>query len=105
MKAIVQNSYGSPDQLELEDVPKPVANEDQVLVRVHAASLNAGDYFTVMGSPWLVRFTVGFPRPKNHILGWDLAGRVEAVGRNITQFQPGDAVYAAVNHSLAEYVS
>lgn len=105
MKAIVQNSYGSPDQLELEDVPKPVANEDQVLVRVHAASLNAGDYFTVMGSPWLVRFTVGFPRPKNHILGWDLAGRVEAVGRNMTQFQPGDAVYAAVNHSLAEYVS
>jgi NADPH:quinone reductase-like Zn-dependent oxidoreductase len=105
MKAIVQNSYGSPDRLELKEVPKPAVNDDQVLVRVHAASLNAGDYFSVMGSPWLARLSVGFPKPRDYILGWDLAGRVEAVGGNVTQLQPGDEVYAAVSHTLAEYVS
>jgi NADPH:quinone reductase-like Zn-dependent oxidoreductase len=78
MKAIVQNSYGSPDQLELKEIPMPVINDDQVLVRVHAASLNSGDYFSVMGSPWVARLSVGFPRPKDYILGWDAAGRVEA---------------------------
>jgi NADPH:quinone reductase-like Zn-dependent oxidoreductase len=105
MKAIVQNSYGSPDRLELKEMPRPAVNDDQVLVRVHAASLNAGDYFSVMGSPWLARLSVGFPRPKNYILGWDLAGRVEAAGSNVTQPRQGDEVYAAVSHTLAEYVT
>jgi NADPH:quinone reductase-like Zn-dependent oxidoreductase len=104
MKAIVQNGYGSPDVLTLKEVAKPAIKDDQVLVRVHANSINAGDYFTMRGSPWLVRTSVGFPRPKDYILGWDMAGRVEAVGSAVTQFQPGDAVYGAVNGAFAEYV-
>jgi NADPH:quinone reductase-like Zn-dependent oxidoreductase len=104
MKAIVQNGYGSPDVLTLKEVAKPAIKDDQVLVRVHANCINAGDYFTMRGSPWLVRTSVGFPRPKDYILGWDMAGRVEAVGSAVTQFQPGDAVYGAVNGAFAEYV-
>jgi len=105
MKAIVQNNYGSPDVLQLKEVVRPVMQDDQVLVRVKAASLNAGDYFTMKGSPWLVRLMVGFPKPKNYVLGWDMAGQVEAVGSQVTQFRPGDAVYGAVNHAFAEYVA
>jgi len=104
MKAIVLNGYGSPGFLKLKEVDKPVIEENDVLVRVHAAALNAGDFFSLKGSPWLVRFTVGFPRPKDYILGWDMAGRVEKVGENVTQFQPGDEVFAACSHTLAEYV-
>lgn len=104
MKAIVQNSYGSPAVLKLMEVDKPVMKDDQVLVRVYANSLNAGDYFTMKGSPWLVRFMVGFPRPKDYVLGWDIAGRVEAIGSQVTQFQPGDEVFGAVDHAFAEYV-
>ncbi len=104
MKAIVQNNYGAPSVLQLKEMNKPVMKDDEVLVRVNAASLNAGDYFTMKGSPWLVRLTVGFPRPKDYVLGWDMAGHVEAVGSQVTQFQPGDAVYGAVGHAFAEYV-
>ena len=90
MKAIVINDYGSPDVLELKEVDKPVIRENEVLVRVCAAALNAGDYFSMRGSPWLTRFSVGFPKPKDYILGWDMAGRVEAVGNQVTRFQPGN---------------
>lgn len=103
MQAIVQNGYGSPDVLALKEVARPAIKDDQVLVRVHAVSINAGDYFSMKGSPWLVRFSVGFPRPKDYILGWDMAGRVEAVGSAVTEFQPGDEVYGACNHAFAEY--
>ncbi len=103
MKAIVQNGYGSPAVLALKEMERPVVKDDEVLVRVHAASINAGDYFTMRGSPWLVRFTVGFPRPKDYILGWDMAGRVEAIGSAVTEFQPGDEVYGAISHAFAEY--
>jgi NADPH:quinone reductase-like Zn-dependent oxidoreductase len=103
MQAIVQNDYGTPDVLRLKEVDKPAANEDQVLVRVFAASINAGDIFSIKGSPWLARFTVGFPKPKDYILGWDMAGEVEAVGDQVTQFKPGDEVYGSSGHSLAEY--
>jgi NADPH:quinone reductase-like Zn-dependent oxidoreductase len=103
MKAIVQNEYGSPDVLKLKEVDKPVVKENDVLVSVHAAALNAGDYFSMRGSPWLARFTVGFPKPKNYILGWDVAGHVEAVGKNVKRFQPGDEVFAECNGTLAEY--
>ena len=103
MKAIVQNEYGSPDVLKLKEVDKPVVKENDVLVSVHAAALNAGDYFSMRGSPWLVRFTVGFPKPKNYILGWDVAGHVQAVGKNVKRFQPGDEVFASCNRALAEY--
>ena len=103
MKAIVQNGYGSTDQLQFKEVEKPALDEHQVLVRVHATALNAGDLFSLQGHPWMVRFMVGFPRPKDYILGWDLAGTVEAVGSNVTRFQPGDVVYGACSHTLAEY--
>jgi NADPH:quinone reductase-like Zn-dependent oxidoreductase len=105
MKAIVQNGYGSPDVLKLKEMDKPAIKDNEVLVGVHAAALNAGDYFTMKGSPWLVRFMVGLPRPKDYVLGWDVAGRVEAVGSQVTQFRPGDAVFGVVNHAFAEYVA
>ena len=97
------NAYGGPDVLELKEVDKPEVTENDVLVDVHAASLNAGDYFSMRGSPWLARFTVGFPKPKDHILGWDLAGHVEAVDKNVTRFQAGDKVFACCERTLAEY--
>jgi len=103
MKAIVQNDYGSPIVLSLKELDKPVIKENDVLVRVHAAALNAGDYFSMKGSPWVARFTVGFPKPKNYILGWDLAGHIKAVGKKVMRFQPGDEVFASCNGTLAEY--
>jgi NADPH:quinone reductase-like Zn-dependent oxidoreductase len=105
MKAIVQSDYGSPDVLKLAEVVQPAIKENEVLVRVKAASLNAGDVFTMRGNPWLTRLMVGFPKPTNHILGWDMAGTVEAVGPSVTQFKPGDEVFASCSGSLAEYVS
>ena len=104
MEAIVQNNYGSPEVLELKEVDKPVVNDDDVLVRVHAAGLNAGDVFTMRGVPSAVRLMVGLLKPrKNHVPGWDVAGHVEAVGKNVTQFQPGDEVFGACNGSCAEF--
>ena len=105
MKAIVQNAYGSPQVLQFKEVADSLIKENEVLVRVHAAALNAGDVFSMRGSPWLARFSVGFPKPKDYILGWDMAGRVEAVGEQVTRFQPGDEVFASCSHTLAEYVS
>jgi NADPH:quinone reductase-like Zn-dependent oxidoreductase len=105
MKAIVQTDYGSPDVLNLAEVALPVVKENEVLVRVKAASLNAGDVFTMRGNPWLTRLMVGFPKPKNHILGWDMAGVVETVGASVSQFKPGDEVFASCSGALAEYVS
>ena len=105
MKAIVQNAYGSPDLLELKSVDRPRVKDHEVLVRVHAASLNAGDYFSMKGSPWLARFSVGFPKPKDYILGWDAAGEVEEVGRDVKAFKIGEPVFGACSHTLAEYVS
>ncbi len=104
MKAIVQNDYGSTNVLKLKEVENPVVKENDVLVRVHAAALNAGDVFSMRGSPWLARFSVGFPKPKNYILGWDMAGHVQEVGNKVTQFKPGDEVYGSCSHTLAEYV-
>jgi NADPH:quinone reductase-like Zn-dependent oxidoreductase len=103
MKAIVQTAYGSPDVLKLKEVDVPAIKENEVLVRIHTAALNAGDYFSMRGSPWLVRTSVGFPKPKDYILGWDMAGTVEAVGDHVTRFQPGDEVFAASGAALAEY--
>jgi len=105
MKAIVQNSYGSPDVLELKDIDKPVIGEKDVLVGVQAAAINAGDIFSMRGSPWLARFSVGFPKPKDYVLGWDMAGIVEAVGNAVTRFQAGDEVFAVCDGAFAEYVS
>lgn len=103
MKAIVQNEYGSPDVYELKEIDKPVVKDDGVLVRVHAAGLNAGDYFAMRGEPYMIRMSVGWPKPKNFIPGWDVAGTVEAVGQNVEQFQPGDEVFGACTGTCAEY--
>jgi NADPH:quinone reductase-like Zn-dependent oxidoreductase len=104
MKAIVQNDYGSPDVFELKEIDKPVGKENDVLVRVHAAALHAGDYFTMRGVPYLVRMSAGWPKPKNYVPGYDVAGQVEAVGKNVTRFQPGDEVFGACQATCAEYV-
>jgi NADPH:quinone reductase-like Zn-dependent oxidoreductase len=105
MKAIVQNDYGSPDVLTLAEVAQPSMKDNQVLVRVKAVSINVGDVFAMRGNPWPIRLTAGFPKPKNHILGWDMAGVVEATGPSVTQFHPGEEVYASCGSALAEYVS
>jgi NADPH:quinone reductase-like Zn-dependent oxidoreductase len=110
MNAIVYTKYGPPDVLHLEEVKKPALNEDQVLVKVYAASINAGDLHMLTADPFPLRLIGnGFLKPKNTILGADIAGCVEAVGRNVKQFRPGDAVFGDVfglgSGSFAEYVS
>ena len=110
MKAIVYQQYGSPDVLELVDVERPVVNDDGVLIRVHAASVNRSDWETLTAHPFHVRLGgAGFLRPRRPILGSDIAGRIEAVGRNVTLFQPGDEVFGDIlwngSGGFAEYVS
>jgi NADPH:quinone reductase-like Zn-dependent oxidoreductase len=103
MKAITYHKYGSPDVLELADIDKPVAGDDDVLVRVHAASVNPYDWHVMRGTPYLVRLMAGLLKPKATRLGVDAAGRVEAVGGNVTRFQAGDEVFGACNGAFAEY--
>ena len=105
MKAIVQNAYGSTEVFKHKEVEKPEVKDNDVLVRVYAAAANAGDYFSMRGSPWLARMSVGFPKPRDYIPGWDFAGRVEQVGKEVGRFQPGDEVYGASTHTFAEFVS
>ena len=113
MKAIVYHEYGSPDVLELEEVQKPTTRDDEVLIKVRAASVNSWDWDLLRGTLFLARLMGGgLRRPKNKILGTDIAGRVEAVGRNVKQLQPGDEVFGELSwHFLslgwggfAEYV-
>ncbi len=109
MQAIVYHNYGSPDVLKLEEVQKPAPQDDQVLVKVVAASTAAGDWHLLRADPFLMRFVYGLLKPKHKILGSDVAGRVEAVGRSVTQFQPGDEVFGDLSLSgfgaYAEYVA
>jgi NADPH:quinone reductase-like Zn-dependent oxidoreductase len=105
MKAMVYYKYGPAGILELQEIEKPVAEGSQVLVKVHAASVNWLDYHFLTGTPFLARFMAGAPKPKSNVLGIDVAGQVEAVGANVTQFQPGDEVFGATTHGcFAEYV-
>ena len=97
MKAIVRETYGPPDVLRLEDVPTPIHGDDSVLVRVHAASANAGDWHLLRGTPLPFRLVAGLIKPKYKIIGNDIAGIVEAVGRNVTQFKHGDEVFGEVS--------
>ena len=99
MNAIVRETYGSPDVLHLEDVPVPSLGDGDVLVRVHAASANAGDWHLLRGTPLPFRLVAGLRTPKFKIIGTDVAGRVEAVGRNVTQFSPGDEVFGELSQS------
>jgi NADPH:quinone reductase-like Zn-dependent oxidoreductase len=108
MKAIVQDTYGSTEVLELRDIAKPVPKDDEVLVRVHAAGLDRGVWHVMTGLPYLIRFvvpTLGLRKPKVPVRGMDLAGRVEAVGERVTRFRPGDAVFGWADGSYAEYAS
>lgn len=97
MKAIVRETYGPPDVLHLEDVPVPALGDGDVLVRVGAASANAGDWHLLRGTPWPFRLVAGLRRPRFRIIGTDIAGHVEAVGRHVTQFRPGDEVFGELS--------
>jgi NADPH:quinone reductase-like Zn-dependent oxidoreductase len=104
MKAIVYCDYGSPDVLKLEDIETPVPNEDQLLIKVRAASVNPYDWHFMRGEPRIMRMEFGLRKPKSTRLGVDYAGTVESVGRNVTQFKPGDEVFGAKTGAFAEYV-
>ena len=104
MRAIVQTGYGSPDVLELREIDQPGVGDGDVLVRAHAASIHSGDYFVMRGVPYLARFAAGWPKPRDYVPGFDLAGTVEAVGKSVTRLQPGDEVFAGCGRACAEYV-
>jgi NADPH:quinone reductase-like Zn-dependent oxidoreductase len=108
MKAIVYHNYGSPDVLKLEEVAKPTPRDEEVLIKVYAVGANAADWHLLRGTPFLFRLYLGLLKPKHQIIGAAIAGRVETVGRSVTQFQPGDEVFADLSGSgwggYAEYV-
>jgi len=109
MMAIVYNEYGPPDVLKLTEVEKPVPEDNQVLVKIHAASVNYGNLVLLKGEPFLARFAFGLLKPKYTIPGGDIAGRIEAVGKDVKQFKPGDEVFGDLSGcgwaGFAEYVS
>src|SRR5438046_3578417 len=106
MKAVVYTDYGSPDVIQFRDIKKPVPNDNQVLIKVRAASINPLDWHFMEGTPYIVRaLGVGLRKPKDPRLGVDMAGEVEAVGKNVTQFKPGDEVFGTGHGAaFAEYV-
>jgi NADPH:quinone reductase-like Zn-dependent oxidoreductase len=104
MKAMTQDRYGSADVLVLDDIAQPVAGDNEVLIRVQAAGVGPDVWHLMTGLPYIVRLMgVGLRKPKARVPGWDVAGRVEAAGRAVTQFQPGDEVYGVCRGSFAEY--
>ena len=105
MKAIVHRCYGSPAVIRFEDIAKPTAAEDEVLVRVHAASVNPLDWHRLEGTPYMVRLDAGLGKPDNPRLGVDFSGTVEAVGAKVTRFKPGDEVFGGKFGALADYVA
>jgi len=106
MKAIVQDKFGTPTEvLELKEIDKPAIADDEVLVRVHAASIHIGDVFGIKGLPKVMRPMFKAMRPKNGVPGIDIAGTVEAVGKSVTGFEPGDEVFGWCKSAFAEYVS
>jgi len=104
MKAIVHHDYGPPDVLRIEEIDKPVPDDNQVLVRVRAASVNPLDWHFMRGEPYIMRMDEGLLKPKRIRLGVDMAGQVEAVGKNVTQFKPGDEVFGDRFGAFAQYV-
>lgn len=103
MKAIVGDTYGSPDVLELRDIEKPGIADEEVLVRVRAAGVERGVWHLMTGLPYLTRLAFGLRAPRNPVLGMDVAGVVETVGKNVTRFQPGDEVFGIGRGAFAEY--
>jgi NADPH:quinone reductase-like Zn-dependent oxidoreductase len=104
MQAAVYRCYGSPDVVKVEPVPKPTLEDDRMLVKVHAASVNPLDWHYMRGKPYIMRAGAGMGAPEDIRLGVDFAGTVEAVGKNVRQFKPGDAVFGGADGSFAEYV-
>jgi len=107
MKAIVYTKYGTPDVLELKEVDKPIPKDDEVLIKVHAASINDWDWGLLQGTPFVNRLENGLLKPKKKILGSDISGGIEAVGKNVEQLQQGDEVYGDLTGhwgGFAEYV-
>ena len=109
MKAIICTKYGSPDVLQLQEVEKPAPQDDEVLIKIHAASVNARDWRFMRAKPFFIRLMPGgLLKPKNPILGVDAAGQVEAVGSNVRRFRPGDEVFGYLSRyggrTFAEYV-
>jgi NADPH:quinone reductase-like Zn-dependent oxidoreductase len=105
MKAIVRCDYGAPDVLELEEIEKPVPGDQDVLIEVRAAAVNPLDWHYMRGTPYVMRMESGLRKPKSIRLGVDFAGVVEAVGRQVRQFKPGDEVFGGRTGALAEYLS
>jgi NADPH:quinone reductase-like Zn-dependent oxidoreductase len=105
MKAMVYHQYGSPDVLRLEDIDTPEVKDKQVLVRVRAASANPIDFHFITGEPYLMRLQLGLRKPKSSRLGADVAGVVDAVGEDVTAFQPGDQVFGGTMGAFAEFVA
>lgn len=103
MKAIVYRNYGSPNVLKYEEIEKPIAADDEVLIKVCAGSVNPIDFHFMRGEPFLIRPMAGLLKPRHTGVGRDVAGRVEAVGRNVTEFKPGDEVFGTCNGAFAEY--
>jgi NADPH:quinone reductase-like Zn-dependent oxidoreductase len=104
MRAVVHNSFGSPDVLEIREIEKPAPADDEVLVRVRAASVNPADWYGVTGTPYVGRPQMGLFKPKSNRVGVDFAGTVEAVGKDVMQFRPGDEVFGGRTGAFAEYV-
>jgi NADPH:quinone reductase-like Zn-dependent oxidoreductase len=105
MKAILRPVYGKADVLRLGDIEKPAPVDNQLLVKVRAASINPFDWHMMRGTPYLVKMVAGFPKPKSHQLGGDFAGTVEAIGPRVTRFKPGDDVFGVSHASYAEYLT
>ncbi len=105
MKAIVQERYGSAEVLEARDIEKPRVGDDEVLVRVHAASIHVGDWILMTGSPFVMRMATGLRKPKNPVPGTDVAGTVEAVGKDVRRLRPGDDVFGWGAGAFAEYMA
>jgi NADPH:quinone reductase-like Zn-dependent oxidoreductase len=106
MKAIVQETYGEPGAvLHIGEISKPMVGDDEVLVRVNAASVHVGDWILVRGVPYIARMAVGLRKPKNPVPGTDVAGTIELVGKNVTSLRPGDEVFGWCSGAFAEYAS
>ena len=108
MKAVVATKYGPPEILQIKEAPKPIPKDNEVLIKIHAASINSWDWDLIRGKPRIYRLLFGLFKPKHPIIGSDIAGTIESVGRNIKNFQPGDVVFGDVSGcgfgAFAEYV-